>query len=167
MSAGLAAVLAGLALFALGAMARLRDRIAAALAFAAAGALAALAAGAMGAADAALTLAAIVGFLAALAIATGLLIGEPAPAPRLGAWGGAWPGVGAATAAFIAVALAWGYAPPLPPGGAPNVAAVLDAPRAGDLFIALGVLVAVVGAAAALLGFGERGVLRDRGGPAS
>lgn len=153
---------AALVLAALAGLARAGGRVAAALCFATAGLFCGVAAIALGAPRAGGALIAVTVLLAAMAFAAGALAGEMAP-PRTPS-----PRVALAVAALAALILvaAWGYAPAWRPPVAIAPTAAFALPRGGDLFIALATLVGIAGAAAALLGFGERGVLgADRRGP--
>lgn len=155
----LASVCAVLAIGAIALLAASRTRVAGVIAFAAAGLFGGVAAIAMNADGAGGALIGATAVLSAMAFATGPLVGEIAES------GKRWPRLvlGVATAAMAAVFSAWGLAPAwtAPPANAGAPAFALA--RAGDLFIALVVLVGVAGAGAAILGFGERGVLGGGG----
>jgi hypothetical protein len=150
----LAAALAMLASGGALALVMARTRVAAALGFSAAGVFAGLTSAALGAATIGIALALSAICLAALVLAGGALAGEAVerrgPVSRIA--------LAAAIAAIAALAFASPLAPPLSTSmAAPQPAFALA--RGGDLFLALAALVGVAGAVAAILGFGERGVL--------
>jgi hypothetical protein len=149
-----AALLALLALACLAALALSLSRVAGALSFTLAGVSAALAALVLGAGEAALALLTLSVVAGATIFATGALAGEHATTRRRAPLVLALSGL-----ALVALIAPMGYAPALPPLIHAAAAAAFAAPRGGDLFLALVVLVGVAGATAAVLGFGERGIL--------
>lgn len=154
----IAAVSAVLAIAAMGALVASRARVGAVAPYSAIGLLAGIAAIACGREAEGFALVGIAALLALTAYATGALVGDPAQQRGT-------PPRRAAIAAVVTLGLlvaCWLYAPALsflpPPRPAPPAFAMM---RGLDLFIALATLVGVAGAAAALLGFGERGVLGE------
>ena len=133
-----------------------RTRVGAVASVALVGVMGAVAQIAVGGGDVGFALIGVTALLALMAYATGALTGD-AKALKQRAPNGA---IAVAAIAWLALVAAWPLAPAALTHVAPvQKAAAFDMARADDLFLALAALMGVAAAAAALLGFGERGVI--------
>ena len=144
-----------LAIGAVGALIASRARVGAIAPFSAVGLMAGVSAISAGSEDAGFALIAAAAMLTLMAYAAGALVGDRAPPRRKP------PRVAAAVAVVTLGVLGatWLFAPPIARPAPPHQLAAFGLARGLDLFVALAALVGVAGAAASLLGFGERGVL--------
>ena len=149
------AATATLAIGAVCALIASRARVGALAPFSVVGLLAGVAATAAGSEDAGFALMGVTAMVTLMGYAAGALVGDPAPPRRK-------PPRAAAAVAIVTLGVlgaTWLFAPPIQQMAPPRALAPFDLARGFDLFLALAALVGVAGAAAALLGFGERGVL--------
>jgi hypothetical protein len=132
-----------------------RERVAMIACLALVGAMGAVAQTAVGGADAGFALMGVTALLTLMGYATGALTGDAVarkPAPQRVA-------IAVAAVALCALVASWPLAPAALWHGTAPQAPAFDMARADDLFLALAALVGVAATAAALLGFGERGVI--------
>ena len=133
-----------------------RARVGAIASFALIGVMGAVAQIAVGGADAGFALIGVTAMLALMAYATGALIGDPVAQTQRPPHAA----LVVAAIALCALVAAWPLAPAALTHAAPvQKAAAFDMARADDLFLALAALAGVAAAAAAVVGFGERGVI--------
>lgn len=133
-----------------------RARVGAIAAFALVGVMGAVAQIAIGGGDVGSAMIGVTAMLALMAYAAGALIGDALDqkqrSPRVA--------IAVAAIALCALIAAWPLAPAALTHAIPaHKPAAFDMARADDLFLALAALVGVAATAAALLGFGERGVI--------
>ena len=161
MGAWIAAAAAVLAAASVCVLIAARARVAMIVCLALVGVTGAVAQMAVGGADAGFALMGVTALLTLIAYATGALAGdvvERKPPPQRVA-------IAAAAVALCALVAAWPLAPAALWHATPPQMPAFDMARADDLFLALAALVGVAATAAALLGFGERGVIGADGKP--